>query len=69
MGFFPDVEVLIQEFIAILLEQYGPLVALGLYILAVMAIGTITLTVVIIYLSIKTPIDLVKKMLNKGADD
>jgi len=62
MDFFPGADVLLQKLLTHIVDQYPGTVAVGGYILAVMAIGTITLTLSIIHQSIDVPVRFVKKI-------
>jgi hypothetical protein len=62
MDFFPGADVLLQKLLNHIVDQYPGTVAVGGYILAVMAIGTITLTLSIIHQSIDVPVRFVKKI-------
>ena len=62
MDFFPGADVLLQKLLNHIVDQYPGTVAVGGYILAVMAIGTVTLTLSIIHQSIDVPVRFVKKI-------
>lgn len=61
MGFI-DYDRLIEKLLNILIEKQPELLGAGGFIISVMAIGTIVLTIAIIYLSISTPVELTKKI-------
>ena len=69
MGFFPGMDALVEKLLTHIVEEYAVFVALGGYILAVMAIGTLVLTLAIIYLSVDTPVKLVKKIYKESKDE
>lgn len=62
MDFFPGADVLLQKLLTHIIDQYPGTVAVGGYVLAVMAIGTVVLTLAIMYLSIAIPARFVKKI-------
>ncbi len=61
MGFI-NYEDLLEKLLYIIVDKYPEFVAIGGYVLAVMAIGTIVLTIAIIYQSINVPVELTKKI-------
>ena len=62
MDFFPGADVLLHKLLEHIIDQYPGTVAIGGYVLAVMAIGTLTLTLSIIHQSIDVPVRFVKKI-------
>lgn len=65
MDFFPGMETFIEKLLDHLIENYAGVLAIGAYILAVMAIGTIVLALVIIHQSIEIPVKFVSKTYKK----
>ena len=62
MQFFPGADELLFKLLNHIVEKYPEFVAIGVYVSGVMAIGTVTLTLAIIYLSISVPVELVHKI-------
>jgi len=62
MQFFPGADELLFKLLNHIVEKYPEFVAIGGYVSGVMAIGTVTLTLAIIYLSISVPVELVHKI-------
>lgn len=65
---FIDYENLLERLLTIIIEKYPEFVAIGGFVLAVMAIGTLVLTLAIIYLGFNIPVTIVKDISKKIRD-
>jgi len=62
---FISAQALLEKLLTHVIEQYPVPVAAGLYIITIMAIGTIALTIAITYKGITLPWELIGKMFRR----
>ena len=63
---FISAQALLEKLLTHVIEQHPIPVAAGIYIITIMAIGTIALTVAIIYKGITLPWELIGKMFRRS---